>query len=94
MNSQRTPAGITDEEWIAKYRAALNAVPVQQSRWTKLRAAFEQARSILVRHAGHAFRRGVDAIRRSSRLIRTEESSSRHALRSITRDKISGVTNR
>jgi|HubBroStandDraft_6_1064221.scaffolds.fasta_scaffold93983_2 hypothetical protein len=94
MNSQRTPAGITDEEWIAKYRAALNALPVQKSRWTKLRAAFDQARSILLRNAGHVFRRGVDVIWPSSASIRGEVSSSRPALGSISHDKVSGVTNR
>ena len=47
MDVHRASAGITDEEWIAKYRAAIASLPIPQSRWVKLRALFEEACGIV-----------------------------------------------
>jgi len=47
MNDQ-PPARNTEEEWILKYRAAMNAQPVKESLGKQLAAAFENACSSVV----------------------------------------------
>ena len=47
MNTSRTPARDVEEEWIVKYRAALNAAPIAQSRATRLFATLTHACSVL-----------------------------------------------
>ena len=39
MSPVPAPSQIPEEEWIAKYRAALDSIPVDQSPWAKLRGA-------------------------------------------------------
>jgi hypothetical protein len=39
-----------EEAWVAKYRAALKAPPIHQSRLMKVRVALESAHNILVSH--------------------------------------------
>jgi len=46
MDANRVLTG-PGEEWITKYRAAIDAVPVRQSRWARFRAALQKARGIL-----------------------------------------------
>jgi len=48
MNTNRTRFELLDEAWIAKYRAALSATPVPQSRFTKICASLTDARNALV----------------------------------------------
>lgn len=41
-----------EEEWIAKYRAALQAAPIENSRFAKFRATLARACCIVVASAG------------------------------------------
>ena len=94
MNSQRTPAGITDEEWIAKYRAALDRVPVPQSPWLRLRTALGKALKILDANIGPAVHRGMAALiaRRPENSVRA--GSNPTALRAISHDDAGGYSSR
>jgi hypothetical protein len=48
MKTNRTRFENLDEAWIAKYRAALDTTPVQQSRFTKTWASLTSTRNTLV----------------------------------------------
>jgi hypothetical protein len=48
MQNHQTPPRDLEEEWIVKYRAALNAAPIEQSLVTRLHAAFSNACSIVL----------------------------------------------
>ena len=50
MEIQRENA---EQEWIAKYRAAVNEIPRTQPRLTKIRAALETAWRTAISHLGH-----------------------------------------
>jgi len=52
METHRALARQVEEEWIAKYRAALDAAPVLQSRIVKLRAALDRAYNLFVSSLG------------------------------------------
>jgi hypothetical protein len=52
MSIHQTPTSNIEEAWIVKYRAALNAAAMQQSRAVRLRAALSQACSIVVLRIG------------------------------------------
>jgi hypothetical protein len=47
MKTNRTRSEHLDEAWIAKYRAALNAPPVHQSRFTKTWVSLTSTRNTL-----------------------------------------------
>jgi hypothetical protein len=48
MNTHKTPTTNVEEEWIVKYRAALDAAPIEQSLATRLRAVLIHACSIVL----------------------------------------------
>ena len=52
MDVHQTQANSTEEEWIAKYRAALQAAPFENSRFARFRAALARARCTAVASAG------------------------------------------
>ena len=43
-----------EQEWIAKYRAALDEIPTKQPPLAKIRAALETAWRTAISHVGHA----------------------------------------
>jgi hypothetical protein len=52
MNTLQTREKTFDEEWIVKYRAALNAAPIHEPRAVRFRAALDSAYSNIVSSIG------------------------------------------
>lgn len=50
MSTCQPPTRDIEEDWIVKYRAALNAAPIEQSLATRLRAALTYAWSLALAH--------------------------------------------
>jgi len=63
MEPQGNNPGTTEDLWIAKYRAAMDKIPVQQSRLEKVRAIVESAWQAVASQAGK--RVGAKAKRRN-----------------------------
>ena len=63
MATDRTYMKDAEEVWIAKYRAALNEIPVEPSRSTKVRDALNRAHSITVTHVSRLLARSLDPSR-------------------------------
>jgi hypothetical protein len=63
MATDRTHFNQTEEEWIAKYRAALKEIPVQPSRSTKVRDALNRAHSTTISRISRMFARPLDPSR-------------------------------
>lgn len=57
-DTHRTHVNDGDEDWIAKYRAALKESPVRQSYFRKLRAAVRRAHQFVVVRVGKVLRHG------------------------------------
>jgi hypothetical protein len=55
MESDRTLLVNTDEAWIAKYRAALKAPPIQQPGLMRVRVALNNAHNIFISHIDKIF---------------------------------------
>jgi hypothetical protein len=51
MNTCKTPTTNIEEEWIVKYRAALNAAPIKRSHAARLRATWSHACSIMLSYS-------------------------------------------
>jgi len=47
MDVNRVLAGTAEEEWITKYRAAIDAVPVRQSPWVRFCAALRTSAGVV-----------------------------------------------
>jgi len=60
MATNRTHLKDAEEAWIAKYRAALKNIPVEQSRSTRVREALNRAHTITVSHIGRILARSLD----------------------------------
>jgi hypothetical protein len=71
MDTQRDPRGPAEENWIEKYRAALDAIPVPQSRWDVVRESLEDVREILRSHLDNAVQKAIRALT-SKRAVRAE----------------------
>jgi hypothetical protein len=50
-----------EEAWIAKYRAALKEIPVQQPRSTRVRDALNRVHGIAASHIGRILATSLDA---------------------------------
>jgi hypothetical protein len=87
MNTNRTRFELLDEAWIAKYRAALSAAPVPQSRFTKIRASLTDARNALVSQLERILRDWSKTKRQKSSAANQPAviSASRIARRSVKR---------
>ncbi|HKH98948.1 MAG TPA: hypothetical protein VJ999_07560 [Candidatus Sulfotelmatobacter sp.] len=94
MNIQQAPAGITDEEWIAKYRAAIDAVPIEQSRWVKLRALLDDACRVVFANVTRAINKWKHPMSLRRAVLDAKVVSAQPRLSTISREEADGVFGR
>jgi hypothetical protein len=91
MNTNRTRFEHLDEPWIAKYRAALCATPVPQSRFAKICASLRDARNTLLSQLQRILKDWSKTQRQKSSAANQPAviSSSRSARHSVKRIEVS-----
>jgi len=94
MDVERAPAGITDEQWIAKYRAAIAALPIPQSRWVKLRAWFEEACGSVFSNMTRAIHKRTPPMSLRRAVMDARMVSAQPGLSTISREEVGGVVGR
>jgi len=60
MNIHQPPTRDMEEEWIVKYRAALNAAPIEQSCVERVRAALTNVCSLVVSYSATVVDKWID----------------------------------